>query len=217
MNLVLSFCCFKKDEYINDIVPKLQKFKFDYFGHDQIILHEHPIRKQKEEFSFLRTNAHLRNSFLSDINNFIESIDFKIFTIIIDKEKLKKQYKEPANPYYLGVQFGIERIYQHLLYKQQENTEVHFIFEKRGKKEDDELELEFRRICDSSDNLGYKSIDFSKIKQTQLFADKKTNSTGLQIADLVSRPIGLNYLRPTQPNRAYEVFKDKIKREKIFP
>ncbi len=214
---VLTFCSFKKEEYINNIVPKLQKLKFDYFGHDQIILHEHPIRKQKEEFAFLRANADLRKNFLTDINNFIENINFEIVTVIIDKERLKKQYKEPINPYYLGVQFGVENIYSNLLHKQQVEKEVHFIFEKRGKKEDDELELEFRRICNSNGSLGYKKTDFSKMKLTQLFADKKSNSTGLQIADLVSRPVGLNYLRPNQNNRAYDIFKNKIKVKKVFP
>lgn len=43
-----------------------------------------------------------------------------------------------------------------------------------------------------------------------IFADKKTNSTGLQLADLVARPIGLSVVRPKQPNRAFEVLKGKF-------
>ena len=52
------------------------------------------------------------------------------------------------------------------------------------------------------------------------------NSAGLQLADLIARPIGLNYLKPQQGNRAFEIIKDKIlKREeksndfgyKVFP
>jgi hypothetical protein len=38
-----------------------------------------------------------------------------------------------------------------------------------------------------------------------LFADKKVMSTGLQLADLVARPIGLHTLRPEQPNKAFDV------------
>lgn len=40
-------------------------------------------------------------------------------------------------------------------------------------------------------------------------ADKKTNCEGLQIADLMARPIGLSVLRPQQSNRAMEVIKSK--------
>jgi len=40
--------------------------------------------------------------------------------------------------------------------------------------------------------------------------DKKSNSPGLQLADLVARPIGINLLKPEQPNRAYDVLRNKI-------
>jgi hypothetical protein len=71
------------------------------------------------------------------------------------------------------------------------------VVECRGKKEDSELELEFRRICDGANRMG-KPLPFDII-----FADKKTNSAGLQLADLVARPIGLSILRPNQSNRAF--------------
>lgn len=45
-----------------------------------------------------------------------------------------------------------------------------------------------------------------------LFVDKKANSTGLQIVDLLARPIGLKVLHPNQPNRAYDVIKTKFRR-----
>ena len=46
---------------------------------------------------------------------------------------------------------------------------------------------------------------------------KKANSTGLQLADLVARPIGLHALHPEQPNRAFESLKPKITLLKTFP
>jgi hypothetical protein len=59
----------------------------------------------------------------------------------------------------------------------------------RGAKEDKELELEFRRICDGA-NFFRKPLPFDII-----IVDKKTNSEGLQLADLTARPIGLSVLR----------------------
>lgn len=41
---VLAFCIFHKAHYGEKIVPALEAFKFRYFGHDQVILHEHEIR-----------------------------------------------------------------------------------------------------------------------------------------------------------------------------
>jgi hypothetical protein len=50
-----------------------------------------------------------------------------------------------------------------------------------------------------------------------IFADKKTNSIGLQVADLIARPIGLQTLRPDQPNRAYEIIRPKVFDRYVFP
>ena len=58
-------------------------------------------------------------------------------------------------------------------------------------------------------------------------ADKKCNAPGLQIADLVARPIGRKLLDPAQPNRAYDILERKFRRSpqgkiggwglKVFP
>ncbi len=80
--------------------------------------------------------------------------------------------------------------------------------EARGAKEDAELELEFRRIRDGA-NYFHRPLPFDLI-----IADKKTNSEGLQLADLTARPIGLTVLRPDQPNRAAEVLEGKFYRDK---
>ena len=83
-------------------------------------------------------------------------------------------------------------------------------FSNRGKKEDNELELEFRRICDNERKWGYKkAIDFKEIPFSLIHANKKSNSSGLQLADLIARPISLKVLRPDQPNRAYEIIQQK--------
>jgi len=43
---VLAFCVFHKRHYSEVIVPTLEKFKFNHFGHDQIVLHENEIRRR---------------------------------------------------------------------------------------------------------------------------------------------------------------------------
>ena len=44
------------------------------------------------------------------------------------------------------------------------------------------------------------------------FMDKKHNSTGLQLADLVAHPIGRHAIDPDQPNRAFDILKPKFRR-----
>ena len=37
---VLAFCIFRKQHYIDEVVPALQRLKVRHFGHDQVVLHE---------------------------------------------------------------------------------------------------------------------------------------------------------------------------------
>lgn len=111
----------------------------------------------------------------------------------------------------------MEKAQEILLKNSQHGKTVHTIFESRGRPEDDSLELEYRRIADNASKWGYKGYDFKKLDWQMLFSSKKSNSSGLQLADLVARPIALNCLRPTQANIAYSKIKTHIKYQKFFP
>lgn len=214
---VLAFVIVQKTLYLENIVPAFQAFKYKYWGHDQIILHENEIRKEKGPFAFLRTSRLLRESFHSDLAKIIAQSDIELVASVIQKEKLLKKYSKPYNPYEIALLFCMEESAALLRRANQSEALTHLIVEGRGSKENNELELEFRRICDNKSKWGYKNTDFSKTAFEMLCADKKSNSTGLQLADLIARPIGLKWLRPTQENRAFEIIHPKLKYIKYFP
>lgn len=67
----------------------------------------------------------------------------------------------------------------------------------------------------------FKNLNLKELKDNFL-----NELTGLQLADLVARPIGLHVLKPQQENRAYEILKKKFHNKngsyngvglKIFP
>ena len=68
---VLDFCLFRKDVYVTEIAPKIQAFKFKYFGHDNVILHEREIHKQRPPFAFLKSEE-VRQQFMGDLNRIVE-------------------------------------------------------------------------------------------------------------------------------------------------
>jgi len=199
---VLAFCIFHKKHYAEAVVPALTHFKFSHFGHDMQVLHEHDIRKEKNGFNF--ANRQARHAFMAELGDIIDRHNFIIISVAIDKTKLARQYQEPDNPYHIALKFSLERLYYFLKEKQQQHLTTHLVVENRGKKEDSELELEFRRIRDGN-NAQQSNYPFEMI-----FADKKTNSIGLQLADLVARPIGLRVIRPDQENKAFEILEKKL-------
>jgi len=200
---VLAFCIFRKKDYIEKIVPNLQTFKFRHFGHDQAILHETDIRRDRGEFSFLKTKD-AKNAFLNELTTIIEESPFTLVSTIIRKIPYRTRYDEPANPYHVALGYGLERVFYYLRDSCAENLKTHVIVEKRGKQEDQELELEFRRICDGG-NYERAQLPFEVV-----FADKKSNSAGLQFADLIARPVGLHVIKPEQYNRAFKIIKEKF-------
>jgi len=199
---VLAFCVFHKRYYSEKVVPALQKFKFNRFGHDLVVLHEHEIRKEKGAFKF--ANRQHKHEFLNELTDIIEDSNFILISCVIDKARLRDRGNIADNPYHLALGFCLETLHELLLEKKQDGALTHVVVECRGKKEDNELELEFRRICDGANKMG-ASLPFDII-----FADKKVNSSGLQLADLVARPVGMSVLRPNQENRAFEVLKRKF-------
>lgn len=217
---VLAFCVFRQSDYVDAVTPAIQRLKFKYWGHDSVVLHERDIRKPGGPFSFLQI-AEKRAAFMAELNGLMESAPFTIIASLIRKSHLNRQYVYPDNPYSISLQFGLERLYMHLNGLGQGNRISRVIVERRGKKEDGELELEFRRICDGQ-NILNRRLPFDIV-----MAAKEANLPGMQLADLVARPIGIKALRPDQPNRAYEILEPKIRRSpqgeksgwglKIFP
>lgn len=203
---VLSFCIFRKADYVERVTSAIRHLKFATFGHDMVVLHESDIRRKKGAFSRLPKAP--REAFLNALTDIIGAADFQLVAVVIDKRKLKDRYARPAHPYHLALEFGLERIYRLLKETGQDDALTFLVCEARGQKEDAELELEFRRIRDGA-NYFRKPLPFDLI-----IADKKTNSEGLQLADLTARPIGLTVLRPDQENRAATVLERKIYRDR---
>ena len=216
----LAFCIFKKSDFVETVVPSVQRLKFEFWGHDAVVLRGHEIRKQHSDFSILR-EPKTRAAFIDQVNKVIEEAPFTVVAAVIDKAAHKNKYMEPRDPYEIALVFCMERLFYFLRDLGQLDKTTHLLVECRGAKEDAKLELEFRRICDGSNQAG-KMPNFD-IR----FMDKKHNSTGLQFADLVAQPIARRIIKPDQPNRAYDIIEKKLRKDgkgsatgyglKIFP
>lgn len=202
---VLAFCIFNKQHYMKKVVPAIQELKFRFWGHDGIVLHSHEIRKAKGSFDIL-LNANTRSAFMPVVNTVVEKAEFTLIAAVIDKARLVKQYAYPDDPYDIALAFCMERLQRFLMDNSQTGKLTHVMVECRGKPEDDALELAFRRICDGGNAVG-------KMPNLEIvFMDKRHNSAGLQLADLVAYPIGRHHIKPHQPNQAYKVVETKFRR-----
>lgn len=207
---VLSCCLISKRDYMATVVPAMQELKFATFGHDAVVLHEREIRKDLGAFALFRDPAR-KAGFLEALTDVLARTPMTVVCAVIDKQRLSLHDRRFENPYELSLRFCLERVFQ-ILQRSGQTEEgnaaltTHVLCECRGRNEDMELELAFRRICDGD------NADRSQLPFVPVLVDKKSNSIGLQLADLVARPIGLHRLRPGQHNRAWQVIEQKLDR-----
>lgn len=199
---VLAFCVFYQGNYVENVVSALERLKFERFGHDIVILHERDIRKETGLFKFRFKQE--KEEFIERLTTIIQESRFILIAAVIDKRALRADEDEEQNPYHIALGACLDALHSLMTEKGQQDIDTHVVFERRGDKEDKELELEFRRICDGANETK------QRLPYQIILADKRVNSAGLQLADLVARPIGIKFLRPAQRNRAFETLRPKF-------
>lgn len=217
--LVMMVC--DLDQYRDVLVPLVNRLKFDYFGHECVIIHSRDIRKAQKEFGFL-TDPDKRRDFYNRINEIMSAPGYDVISAVIKKQEHKAKYgRNAANPYDLALTFAMERLLP--LLENEGQTEVHLIAEARGKREDDELRLCFLNIVTYGTDY-IPAARFKKIGFHLHFKTKAMNVVGTQLADLAAYPIARYIINPAKPNPAYDIVKERyyigpgwVRGLKVFP
>lgn len=217
---VLAVCLFDRNYYETNVAKWVNQIKVKYFGNTDVILHERDIRKATKDFRILNDLA-TRTAFCADIDRLMKQSKFTLIASVIRKRELMDRYVYPDNPYHLSAGFCLERLTRHLKGLGCTEGRAPLVFERRGGREDAELELECRRVCDGGNYLN------ERLPFDIRFESKRHNSPGLQFADLIARPIGRHIIDPAQSNRAYDILEKKFRKSwwgkvsgygcKIFP
>ncbi|QSH42366.1 DUF3800 domain-containing protein [Lentisphaerota bacterium ZTH] len=208
----------ERKNYVEVMIPKVNKLKLDYWSHEGVNLHNRDIRKANGPFSFLNDSG-LRDKFLYDLSKIMKECKYKLFISAIDKQKHKNKYGPNAyNPYNLALKFNLERVWNFLSLENE--NELPIIAESRGVKEDNALEIEFLRLL----QYGSEYISgLTSLKSKLSFKNKRHNIIGMQLADLCAHPCARHILKPNQKNQAFDivlehVYKNRdIKGWKVFP
>lgn len=182
--------------------------KLKYWNNKNVILHSRDIRKCNNEFKIL-FDLKIKEQFYIDINTILTVNNYKIISSAIDKISFIKKYgKLEDDVYEIALSFILERTVFCLdEFKDCESLEI--IIEKRGKKEDAKLSNHLNKLK----QIGTFYVDSDRIKKYAMkhtFLNKRENSNGLQISDLLAYPIAKKIIYPEGVNISYEQIKDKI-------
>lgn len=190
---VLACCVFDVSSYINEIVPAFQKLKFAWFGHDQVVFHSSDIRRRRGDFQFLADPAN-EAQFSQELSDFIRGAHFEIFAEIIPKSDSPDLRNQDLYP--LAVVSSLRRIQTANSALNSSRRDPAVIFESRGRIQDE-------TVRNAVEAIGWRG--------PTRFSSKAALSTGLQIADLIARPIGLNALGRGIVNAPFEILREKLR------
>lgn len=203
----LAFCVFRVEDYVHEVVPQVQALKFRHFGHDQVVLHESEIRRRQGDFIF--GSSDLRAAFMAELNALVREIPMTIVAAAVDQRKLHSRYGSAFDAYDLGLRCCVEQVLRLIGESDPLGAEAEVSVVAEARSSTMQNHAAENRFYAGLPGIGtYASAPPSRVNLR--FARKQANSTGLQIADLVVRPIVLQTLRPNQPNRAWDAISPKL-------
>ena len=142
-------------------------------------MHGHKIRKKSSPFHILQDDK-IFEEFMDAVSWCFDHMSGCLIVASVDKIRHKEKYVTPENPFYLTLQFLLERLYDHWRPQLSVSRRLLCVFEKRGAAEDKITQAWFDKICDGS-NYRSKKFPFDAD-----FRDKANNVTGHQYADLAA-------------------------------
>lgn len=204
--LSLTGCIIKRDFYENtfcESINNLKKAHFPYDPDNPVILHREDILNKRKAFSILK-DPKKEGAFNGDLLNFINKMDYKLITVVIDKKVHIERYSSQAyHPYHYCLAAMLER-YCGLLAFSNANGDV--LAESRGKKEDGLLKEAYQLLYHKGTSFRPKNFFQQTLTSKEIKLKKKWhNISGLQLADILAHPLKKHILErhnriPSQNN-----------------
>jgi hypothetical protein len=207
---VLLFAILRKDDYVEKVCPALSRFKFQFWGHDEVA-RRGGVARARHPQTLRRLSVPTLETIEGTFSRPVERTDGglachcgrrgdrqAVFRLSIHcaRQPLRLRHGTGVGAYpptlgHPGAASASDR---------------HHGREARSSRGYADLEFAFRRVCDGANALNQR-LPFDLV-----MIPKTSNSAGLQLTDLMARPVALHHLRPDQPNRAFEIIQTKFRR-----
>lgn len=187
--LGLTAVIVEAEYYRTTLQPELESLKqkhFPYSPDDPVILHREDLVNRRHRFWRLK-DSEKEISFNGDLLQFLEEKSYNVVSVVIDKNKHIKRYRDAAyHPYHYCLTAILERYCGFLNFY---NAKGDVMAESRGGTEDKQLKVVYKSIFDGG--TYYRGHEFFQKVLTSCeikLKPKWKNIAGLQIADLLAHP-----------------------------
>lgn len=211
---VLCGCIFDEAYYKNIFIQKFNDLKKSFFGTDQVILHTLEMTRpsqSKDKHFLLFNNSDFRTKFYDAINKLIESSEVIFVACIIKKNDHFSKYNLQAiDPYLLS----FDNLLNRFIFTLNHNEKGTIIAERRESLLDNQLDIAWLNYKVSGTGI-VKPVEIKEKIEGLNMLSKKSNTAGLQIADLIATPIGRSYLGKKARNGnevSFEMLKKRFRK-----
>lgn len=168
---------------------ELETLKQRHFPHspdEPLILHREDIVARRRSFWRLR-DSERRAAFDEDLLGLLQHTRFTAVAVVIDKLRLREAYPTPAHPYHLAIGFLLQRYCGFLNHVSRQGD---VMAESRGGREDSLLKDSYSRVYERGAWMFRPEVFQQGLTSHELKLKPKTaNVAGLQLADLLVKPI----------------------------
>lgn len=177
------------DQVETVVFPQMEALKNRYFGahpDEPIVFHRKEMVNRASPFDALRDSV-VREKFDQELLSFLESWEYTVITVCLDKKKHKETYSTwRFDPYHYCLAVLLERF---VFFLNRKNCQGDVMAESRGGKADMRLKDSFHRLWERGTEYVSSDQVQSALTSRQLKVKVKANNiAGLQIADLVAHP-----------------------------
>ncbi len=165
--------------YLKTVIPAMSAVKYRFWGHECLVFHGARIRSRKHPFTNLKDEG-VRDEFMEAVAQAFGKIEAHLIGAAIHKPRHCAQYIDPGNPFYLSLQFLLERLAMHWSGRLSPAQKLLCVFESRGASEDNITKGWFQKIC-AGENHRNHVFHFECD-----FRGKDVNVIGHQFADLAA-------------------------------
>lgn len=179
----------ESEYYRNTFQPRMEELKQKHFPHspdEPVILHREDIINRRGPFWRLR-DMEKQRAFNEDFLQFVETQDYCIITVVIDKKTHIERYSEAAyHPYHYCLATLLERYCGFLNFY---NARGDVLAESRGGREDQQLKGAYQALYEKG-TWYWESESFQRaLTSLEIkLKPKLANIAGLQLSDLIAYP-----------------------------
>lgn len=187
---VLGGVIVDKDYAEGPLVDAIDQFKYDVFGHTDIVLHTIDINRNKNGFEQLR-DSQFRKDFYDKLNSLVRELDCSVIACTIRKDYHFRHYGAAAIDLYRVSLHAMAELFCGEIGEVRNGGMI--IAESRNPTLDQDLEHSWSSLRRRGSGYSSEEMIRDRIRSLTL-RDKRENIAGLQLADLVVSPIGRHVL-----------------------